>query len=68
MKQCESCIFYDKEYDELLQSGDDVIVEGEDPYQEKHYCRGFNDGRDGGLIDSEIVEDKVECKERIPKN
>lgn len=62
MKQCEQCIFYDAEYDELLQSGDDMIVVGQED-KEKHYCRQFD-----GAIDNGIITNKKKCAYRLTKN
>lgn len=59
MKQCEKCAWYEKEYDELISSGDDVIIEGEEPV-EKHYCHKFcpfNYVVDDGIL----VEPKTDC-------
>lgn len=56
MKQCENCIFYDKEYDELRQSGDDIAIVGQEN-KEKHYCRVFKNG-----IDDDVIEDMKDCK------
>lgn len=61
MKQCQKCIFYDKEYDELFQSGDDIVIIGEED-KEKHYCRLFD-----GAIDHDIITDRKECNCRVKK-
>lgn len=61
MKQCRECIFYDAEYDELRQSGDDIIIDGQQS-QEKHYCRLYDQG-----IDERIITDKVKCERRMTK-
>lgn len=61
MKQCEQCIFYDAEYDELRQSGDDIKIDGQES-KEKHYCRLYDHA-----IDEGIVTDKVKCERRISK-
>lgn len=56
MEYCKGCIFYDEKYDEMLQSGDDVIVEGK-PTEEKHYCRLYESNIPDG-----IVKGTKECK------
>ena len=55
MEYCKKCIFYDKEYDELRQNGDDTIIIGEEQ-EEKHYCRMYDSG-----IDEDIVKGKKKC-------
>lgn len=57
MKQCELCEFYDKEYDELLQSGDDVIIVGQED-KENHYCPMY----DMAVVADDIINDKAKCK------
>lgn len=59
MKQCEQCIFYDAKYDKLLQSGDDIIIVGQED-TENHYCRQFD-----VAIDSDIIIDKKKCAYRL---
>lgn len=61
MKQCKQCIFYDKEYDILRQSGDDIIIEGQDEV-EKHFCRQCDKA-----IDNEIILDNKICERCISK-
>lgn len=61
MKQCEHCIFYDAEYDKLLQSGDDTAVVGQEG-KEKHYCRLFD-----GAVDDDIITDKKACDRQVAK-
>ncbi len=56
MEYCKKCIFYDKDYDELRQSGDDVIIIGEGQ-EEKHYCRMYDNN-----IDEDIVNGKKKCE------
>ena len=56
MEYCKRCIFYDKDYDEMLQSGDDVIIKGESE-EEKHYCRMYESN-----IDDRIVKGKKKCQ------
>ena len=56
MEYCKKCIFYDKDYDELLQSGDDILLAGEEQ-KEKHYCRLYDKH-----IDDDIVSGKKECE------
>lgn len=60
MKQCKTCIFYKKEYDEMRQSWDDIIVIGQD-YIVKHYCGLYDKG-----IPASIVNDAKKCEYRIP--
>ena len=62
MKQCEQCIFYDAKYDELLQSGDDIIIVGQED-TENHYCRQFD-----GAIDNDIIIDEKKCAYRLTEN
>ena len=62
MVQCNSCSFYDSEYDELKQKWDDVIFPGEE-HSKKHYCRMFDNN-----IDEKIISDNKECKRRIEEN
>lgn len=54
MENCKNCILYDSEYDELRQSGNDVIKDGN---AEKHYCRMWKDG-----IPNEIWDGKTKCQ------
>lgn len=49
-------MFYDKDYDELRQSGDDIVKKGESE-KEKHYCRMYNDA-----INEKITEGKKPCE------
>ena len=56
MEYCKKCIFYDKEYDEMRQSGDDVVIVGKDQ-KEKHYCRMYDTA-----IPEKIVDGKAECE------
>jgi hypothetical protein len=37
MANCKKCPFYDSEYDELRQSGNDTIIEGQE-HKEHHFC------------------------------
>lgn len=62
MKQCEQCLCYDKEYDELRQSGYDTIIIGQHNAQ-KHYCWSYNKE-----IEIDIVNDIVNCKHYVPKD
>ncbi len=62
MKQCVQCEFYDKEYDELRQSGDDVIVIGQE-YKEKHYCPMYK-----MAVSDDILNDKAKCKCFVPRD
>lgn len=62
MKQCKNCIFYDEEYDRLRQSGDDIIIVGEE-FKEKHYCSNADDE----IIDDKIVNNEKKCKHFIDK-
>ena len=57
MKQCESCIFYDPQYDELREMWDDVSSD-----TEKHFCH-LHDGH----IPADIVRDEKQCDIRIPR-
>lgn len=56
MENCKKCPFYDSEYDELLQSGEDVLVIGQEGV-EKHYCRMYDHP-----IDPDITNGKKICK------
>lgn len=51
MENCKNCIFYDVEYDNLIQSGNDKTN------KEKYYCRMWKDG-----IPTDISNDKIKCK------
>lgn len=62
MKQCEQCIFYDAEYDELLQSGDDMLIIGQEE-KENHYCRLFDEA-----IDEDIIIGKKTCPNKLVEN
>jgi hypothetical protein len=55
LEQCNKCVFYDKDYDELRRSGDDIIIPNTPA--EKHYCRMYD-----SFIDNGIVTDKKKCK------
>lgn len=59
LEQCKSCIFFNKEYNELRQSGDDIIVIGKEE-KTNYYC-----GDD--IIPQNIVYDKEKCNKRIAK-
>ena len=59
MEYCKKCIFYDEGYDEMMQSGDDVYIEGSNE-EEKHYCRMYQ-----GPINSKITQGKKLCQYRI---
>lgn len=52
-------MFYDRNYDEMRQSGDDIIVVDK-PQEIRHYCQMFKEG-----IDNRIIDDKKKCSERI---
>ena len=54
MEQCNKCIFYDKDYDDMKRSGDDIVIPN--TAAEKHYCRMYD-----GFIDNDIVTDKKKC-------
>ena len=54
MENCKNCIFYDLEYDELRQSGNDVI---KDSNANNHYCRMCKDG-----IPEEVWNKKTKCQ------
>ena len=58
MKQCLSCVFYDKEKDEFLQP--DYVVEGEEE-AEFHICGIYES------IPKDIISDKKQCKYFIDK-
>lgn len=53
MKQCEKCIFYDKNLDEMHQS--DALVEDEEE-KEVHCCIQYMEG-----IPEWIASDEKEC-------
>jgi hypothetical protein len=55
LEQCNKCAFYDKDYDELRRSGDDVVIPNTPDV--KHYCRMYEK-----FIDNDIVTDKKECQ------
>ena len=59
MENCKTCPFYDSEYDELRQSGDDVLVIGQEDV-EKHYCRMYDHH-----IDPDIINGKKKCEFHI---
>ena len=40
---CNNCLFYDKQYDDMRQEYDDVIVVGNDQ-PPKHFCVQYEDG------------------------
>ena len=43
MEYCKNCIFYDKAYDDLRRSGNDIIfLDGRN--KDLHYCRQYPDG------------------------
>ena len=55
MEQCNKCMFYDKSYDDMKRSGDDLVIPNTPA--EKHYCRMYD-----GFIDNGIVTDKKKCQ------
>lgn len=60
MEQCKTCMFYNKTYDDLRQSGIDIVG----AYNEGlHFCSMYENG-----ISKEITEDTVECPERVPNS
>lgn len=59
MDYCKTCQFYDPEYDELRQSGDDILVTGQEDV-EKHYCRMY-----AQRIDPDIISGKKRCEFHI---
>ena len=62
MENCKSCIFYDSDYDELRQSGNDVRIIGQEDI-EKHYCIMYD-----GHIDPAIIDGERQCEHFIPKD
>ena len=68
MKQCEKCFSYEKWYDDLIRSGDDVILDDEEPV-DKHYCHLYSPpaGEYPDCIPQSIIEDKEECDAFIPR-
>lgn len=60
MEQCKTCLFYNKKYDELRQSGNDIIGVSA---KKQHYCAMYEQG-----ISEQIISDKKECPERIQNN
>lgn len=61
VKNCKNCLFYDKEYDQLLQSGDDLIIIGQET-KKKHDCRMYE-----GSIDDQILSGETECEHYVAK-
>lgn len=61
MEYCKSCLFYDQKYDELLQSGDDLIMIGQET-KEKHYCRMHE-----GSIDDQIIKGVKKCDQYVSR-
>ena len=55
MEQCNKCAFYDKDYDEMKQSGDDLVLPGTPA--KRHHCRMYD-----SFIDNDIVTDKKKCE------
>lgn len=54
MKQCNKCIFYNKEFDEKRQSLNDIIWVGKEESDE-HYCGIFQP------VSKEYVNDDAKC-------
>lgn len=59
MKQCLSCLFYNKEKDDLLQP-DYVVEDGE--ATEFHICDVYES------IPQDIISDKKQCEYFVDKN
>lgn len=59
MKQCKKCGFYRVGFDEMLQSAEDVVIEGKEP-EDHNFCMNYSELYVG--IPKSIVNDKVKCK------
>lgn len=59
--KCESCIFYNLEYDEHRQKWDDALLDTAQEVQ-NHFCPLFDDP-----VDPEIINGKKPCKFYINK-
>jgi hypothetical protein len=55
LEQCNKCVFYDKDHDELRRSGDDIKIPNTPA--EKHYCRMYE-----SFIPNDVVTDKKKCE------
>lgn len=56
MEYCKTCIFYDAEYNEMMQGTDDFIVEGEEQHN-KYYCRVYDEH-----APFDVVEGRKRCE------
>ena len=59
MKQCLKCLFYSKEFDEVMKNDD---VENGNNDTDFHACRMFDD------ISQDIIGDKKQCEYFVDKN
>jgi hypothetical protein len=60
MRKCESCVFWDKEYDKLQQEWDDMLIEGE---KERHHCIWYR-----SHIPPEIYYEGADCDKHIERS
>lgn len=59
MEQCNKCGFYNLDFDKMLQSAEDVAIEGKEP-EEHNFCANYSKLYEG--IPKSILQDKVKCK------
>ena len=57
-EQCQNCLFYEKDDDDMRRSLKDKIIEN-DPNPDKHYCDCW--AKQGYVIPKNIWEDKTTC-------
>lgn len=55
MVNCDNCLYYDKEYDEMVRSGQDIIFAERKP-KDIHFCPLYPKG-----IEESIFENKKRC-------
>jgi len=61
MANCENCLFYDKDNDELRRSGEDVVIIGEEE-PDNHFCFAYTP------IPAGVFNGAKDCPQYIPRS